>query len=310
MKVFLTGGTGFIGSHILMKLLKDGHNTTVLAQNKNKITTLCDLKNVVIIEGSIGDYKLVEKSIVDHDVCIHVALFWGEHGAYRMLENDTASSIFLANVAAEAGCKHFIYTSSTAVNDYFYMVPENVREDKSTLIPVHYRHTPVTYYGATKAATENYLHAISYETEMMVNIVRPGYTFGNPAVPGAPVQSDTRFKNIALKAKYGENIEIIKHDGTQFIWADDLAEVYIQLLQKKVTRKTYFALSKDFIAWQYVAEQAIKLAGSKSKIIIPDNEYSKQPVLFDVSGIKDDFGLEFNPREKIINHIKYYQEND
>src|ERR1035437_8581995 len=135
MKVFLTGGTGFIGSHILVKLLADGHQVTILARNKNKIPALHKMQHVSIVEGSIGDYKLIEKSIAGHDACIHVALYWGEPGGFNMLENDTAASVFLADAAAKAGCKQFIYTSSTAVVDYFYMVPGNEREDKTKLVP-------------------------------------------------------------------------------------------------------------------------------------------------------------------------------
>ncbi len=308
MKVFLTGGTGFIGSYILVKLLEHGHKVTILSRNKNKIPELLNNPNVSIIEGNIGDYKLIEDSIKGHDACIHLALFWGEPGAYNMLKNDTAASVFLADAAAKSGCKQFIYTSSTAVDDYFYMVPENERNDKTKLIPVNYIHKPATYYGATKAATENFMMAISYETKMKVNIVRPGYTFGNPILIGSSTQADNRFKNIALNAKLGKEIVIANNDGTQFIWAGDLAKIYLSILNSEMNRQTYFGLSKNFVLWNDVALQAVKLSSSKSRITIIDKGYSNQPVLFDVSDINKDFGLEFNPTEKIAEHLKYYQQ--
>jgi Nucleoside-diphosphate-sugar epimerases len=307
MKIFLTGGTGFIGSHILMKLLEQGHQVTVLARNRNKIPALHKIPEVKIIEGSALDYRLIDKSIPGHDACIHVALLWGEPGAYKMLINDTASSAYLADAAANAGCKQFIYTSSTAVDDIFYMVSEEERNDDTKLIPVTYKHKPATYYGATKAATENFMLAVSFQTKMKVNIVRPGYTFGNPAIEGAPVQADKRFKEIAQRAKRGEDIEITKFDGTQFVYAGHLAEIYLEILKTGVNRRTYFGLSKDFITWNDVAEEAVKLANSASKIIIIDKGYNDQPTMFDVSDIKKDFGLEFNPRQQITEHLKYYQ---
>lgn len=306
MKIYLTGGTGFIGSHIVMKLLQNGYQVTVLARNTNKIPTLTNLKNLTLIEGSVSDYKLIDETIPGHDACIHVALYWGEPGPFKMLMNDTAASVYLADSAIRGGCTSFIYTSSTAVDDYFYMVPGNEREESLKLIPANYKHSPATYYGATKAATENYMHAISYESKMKVNIVRPGYTYGNPALDGAPVQADNRFRDIVTKAKHGTNIDIIQYDGTQFIWADDLAEIYIQILNSGVNRKTYFGLSKNFVTWQYIAEQAIKLLGSKSKINLIDKGYDAEPSLWDVSDIKKDFGLEFTGDQKINEHIKFY----
>jgi UDP-glucose 4-epimerase len=306
MKVFLTGGTGFIGSHILMRLIYNGHHVTVLARNKNKIPELNRIKNLEIIEGDIGDLKLIREIVKGHDACIHVALFWGEPGGYNMLNADTAASVNLCDAASDAGCKQFIYTSSTAVDDYFYMVPENQREDKSKFISISKGHKPATYYGATKAATEDFLLAASYETSMKINIIRPGYTFGNPALNGAPIQSDKRFLTIAVNAKKGTPIEVTKNDGTQFIWADDLAEIYIKLLTANLNRKVYFGLSKNFVSWESIANTAVKMAGSASKIVITDAGYSDQPVLFDVSDIEKDFNLVFDPTIRIREHLDFY----
>jgi nucleoside-diphosphate-sugar epimerase len=49
-KVYLTGGTGFTGSHILMKLFEKAHQITVLARSKNKIPALHKFSNLTIIE--------------------------------------------------------------------------------------------------------------------------------------------------------------------------------------------------------------------------------------------------------------------
>lgn len=43
MKVFLTGGTGFIGSYVVMELLKNGHEITIFARNQNKVPSLNSL---------------------------------------------------------------------------------------------------------------------------------------------------------------------------------------------------------------------------------------------------------------------------
>ncbi|HMK38255.1 MAG TPA: NAD(P)H-binding protein, partial [Bacteroidota bacterium] len=74
MNVLLTGGTGFIGSHIAVELVNCGHNVTILARNQNKIPALRKMDRIGIIEGEIENQTLLKTVASGKDACIHVAL--------------------------------------------------------------------------------------------------------------------------------------------------------------------------------------------------------------------------------------------
>jgi UDP-glucose 4-epimerase len=306
MNIFLTGGTGFIGSYVAMELIKQGHQVTTLARNQNKVPELRKIKQLEIIEGDITDTKLLERLVVGKDACILVALNYTKQTGWEVLTDDTLPTVFLSDAAAKAGVKHFIYTSSTAANDSLYMAPENEKDKTIKIVTVRTKQHPATFYGATKAASENYLMAQSYGSSMHINIIRPGYTFGNPVIEGASIQGDTRFHNIVKDALAQKPITVTKNDGTQFIWAGDLAKLYIKVLDSDVKRKTYFGMSKIFVSWHAIAKEAVKKCNSKSPVILEDKGWSDDGMTWDVSDMKNDFGLEFDPWEKIKEHLDYY----
>lgn len=306
MKIVLTGGTGFIGSHVLMRLLQDGHEITVLARNPQKVPALQQRNNVTILNVDLNNPEELSKVLKGQDAVVHIALCMKGSSAYEILMSDTAATVCLATEAAKAGITKFIYTSSTASVDSVYASPNPVCiQPGDKLVTINNRHDPCTYYGATKAASEDFLFGLEGETHMKVNFIRPGYTFGNPAIDGAPTQPDTRFESIVRAALHNEDIHVIKNDGTQFIWADDIAEVYAALVLKDVSKKTYFALSKEFVTWEQIAHDAVELFSSQSNIVVEDLGWSNEPLLFDVSTIKKDFNLEFSPYPHIISHLKY-----
>jgi UDP-glucose 4-epimerase len=186
------------------------------------------------------------------------------------------------------------------------MVEQNKIDGSIKCVYSNSKQHPATFYGATKAASENFLLAQSYNSQMRINFVRPGYTFGNPVVEGASTQGDTRFHQIVKDAMNGGPIHVVKNDGTQFIWAGDLAKLYIKILHSDVNRKTYFGLSKKFISWYDIAAETSKRCGSKSKIEVEDRGWSDNVTLFDVRDMNDDFSLEFDGWEKILEHLDYY----
>jgi UDP-glucose 4-epimerase len=293
MKIFLTGGTGFIGSYAAAALLKAGHSLSILARNPQKLPVLAEQPGVDIIKGSLTDFDIVALGVKNKDAVIHVALGWGDTPV-EMLKNDTLPSVFLMQQAQAAGVKHFIYTSSTAA---LGRLSADVDEESKT--------KPVDYYGATKASSENFLLAAAFRSSMRANVIRPGYTFGNPVMEGATTQPDRRFHEIAAAAVRGEDITVIKYDGTQFIQAADLAQVYLSVLESEVNRQIYLGLGREFITWEEIAVEAISLSGSKSRIILQDQGYSANPFYYRVNKIAHDFNLEFTARDKITAHLQY-----
>jgi UDP-glucose 4-epimerase len=101
-------------------------------------------------------------------------------------------------------------------------------------------------------------------------------------------------------------IPVIKNDGTQFIWAGDLARLYLEVLNSQVNRKTYFGLSKNFVSWAAVAREAVKRSNSRSQIQLEDKGWSDEGLSWDVSDMKKDFGLEFDAWDRIVEHLDYY----
>jgi UDP-glucose 4-epimerase len=291
MRIFMTGATGFIGSYVAYELLEAGHELVVSARNPEKLPALSTHPRVRRVTASLAEQPLLRDAMQGVDACIHVALGWGDTPT-EMLKNDTLATVSLLEAAQGAGVKQFIYTSSTAALGPFFTSMNETAPPR-----------PNDYYGATKAASEAYVLAVGAQGRMRCNVIRPGYTFGNPVVPGATTQPDRRFHQIAERAKCGAAISLAAGDGTQFAWAGDLARLYRALLDSEHNREVYYGLATPFVSWEHIAVRARELAGSDSPITL--HGQAGEPCLFELSKIKRDFGLEFESAARIDEHLRY-----
>ncbi|MFB9273792.1 NAD-dependent epimerase/dehydratase family protein [Cohnella cellulosilytica] len=294
MKIFITGGTGFIGSYVVKEMLDHGHEVTLLARNTNKVSGFVGHDRIRLIKGDMEDTRAITEGLKGQDACIHVALSWLDGTAEDNLVRETLPSVRLFQAAAEAGVKKLIYTSSIAS---FGTAPNN---DEGFI-------KPLNYYGATKAATEAYLMAIAKEYGIQANAVRPGYTFGNPCVEGGPLYPDLKVVNMVKNALANKPMSFVKNDGTQFIWAGDLVKVYSGLLHSDTLNRGYYtSVSTEFRTWAQIAQMAVDLAGSSSLITLEDRgrpDPGERPI--DVSQIKKTFGFEFKADDYMKDHLRY-----
>jgi UDP-glucose 4-epimerase len=149
MTVLVTGGAGYIGSHMVYELADAGERVVVL----DNLSTGFDwavAKGVPLVVGETGDQVLVARLIREHgiDAIIHFAAsivvpdsVRDPLGYYR---NNTMNSRALIECAVNGGVRHFIFSSTAAVYGNPVEIP--VKEDSTTL--------PISPYGWSKLMTE------------------------------------------------------------------------------------------------------------------------------------------------------------
>ena len=149
MSVLVTGGAGYIGSHMVLELLDSGENVIVL-DNLSTGFRWAVPSNATLVVGDIGDQELVRSIVRKHsvDAIIHFAgsIVVPESVADPLgyYHNNTVKSRALMEVAVELGIEHFIFSSTAAV---YGMPDENpVREDAEL--------KPISPYGSSKMMTE------------------------------------------------------------------------------------------------------------------------------------------------------------
>ncbi len=282
MRVFLTGGTGFIGSHVVMELLGRGDEVTILARDPSKIPAFQSMRGVRLVLGELSD---AAQFLPAHDACIHNALIWED----ELELGDTRSAIQIFQACADAGVEQLIYTSSTAVHRPFR--PLMSEEDLVSSNDL---------YGATKLAGEAFLSAFSQQTSMRCNVIRPGPTVGVEAVPGGPVKGDRRFAEMVSLASSGGVVSVLPREGRQFIGVSDLARVYGAVLHSSGTREVYVVVAHNYTTWEEVAGFVVEACGSGSVVVKGE---AWEPTLFDVGKIEREFGFAFDSTSAVRGYV-------
>ncbi len=292
MRILITGTTGFIGSHLAVHLARAGHQVVATARRPETLPALARVDGIRQERLDLQDRDGWTELVDGCDTLIHVALGWGDEGP-AMLQADTAATVSLLETARRAGVGRFVFTSSTAANGEMTALNQADRAPR-----------PTDLYGATKAASEMFARAYARDG-MSVHVVRPGYIFGEPVVEGARSQPDRRFRDIASAIASGNPVDLIRHDGTQFLHVGDLVQVYERLLGHNVPFSLHYALSSTWRSWEWVAEQAMSLAGRTVALRSEDRGYGADPFRFDVAGIRDDFGLDFDNTDRLREHMRW-----
>ena len=116
MKVFITGGTGFIGNHLVKRLLETDHELVCLAREKSKTQFLED-SGVKIIIGDVTDKNSFQNSLEGCDWLIHLAssfVFWVPKNKVYHEVNVTGTRNVM-ECALEKGISKIVYVSTAAV---------------------------------------------------------------------------------------------------------------------------------------------------------------------------------------------------
>lgn len=233
MTVLVTGGAGYIGSHMVHELV-DAGETVVVLDNLSTGFRFLFPASVPFVAGSTGDRELVAKTIRKYDVTaiIHFAAsivvpdsVSDPLGYYR---NNTMNTCALIDVAIEAGVRQVIFSSTAAV--YGNAEESPVREDSVTM--------PISPYGSSKLMSEIMLHDAGRAHDLRFVILRYFNVAG--ADPqgrtGQSTPAATHLIKVACEAALGKRPKMSVYgtdystpDGTgirDYIHVSDLARAH------------------------------------------------------------------------------------
>lgn len=269
MRVLVTGGAGFIGSHLTDRLIHDGHAVTVLdTLETGRIENLAGAEKsgkLTFIEGSVLDPALVDQLVAETDYIYHLA---AAVGVFNILERPLAS--LMTNIRGtenvlDSALKHsrpVLIASSSEV--YGKNISDSLQEDDSRILG-----SPLTLrwsYSQAKALDETLAYAYWKDQNLQARIVRFFNTVG-PRQLGAYGMVVPRFVAQALD---GEDITIYG-DGKQtrcFGHVADVIEALIAVSNSENTIGTVVNIgNSEEISIHDLAQKIIEATNSKSKIV-------------------------------------------
>jgi UDP-glucose 4-epimerase len=267
MNALITGGAGFIGSHLAERLLKDGHKVVVIDNlstgSLQNIESFTSKPRFDFIEGDICDAELMESPVEQCDVIFHFAAAVGvnliaEDPVHTIKTNISGTEVVL-ETANKFG-KKILIASSSEVYGKSEAVP--FCEDDDIVLG---RTTLSRWsYACSKAIDEFLSLAFYWQFGLKVVIARFFNTIG-PRQTGRYGMVVPRFIERALK---NEPL-LIYGTGQQsrcFCYVEDVIEAVIHLINcEEATGKVYNIGSDEEITIESLADKIIEMTRSKSK---------------------------------------------
>jgi nucleoside-diphosphate-sugar epimerase len=165
MKALVTGGTGFIGSHVVLELLKKAHSVRILSR-QNTIPAHLKNMNIEIVKGNLEDFTTVSDAMENTDVCYHIGEI--KNRTRAAAERNVKLMEHLMEHFSMKGCKRLVFISSITVAGIPSVVPAD--EDTKPAIVLQ------DQYTAYKRSCEGMLMNRAFNSEYV--ILRPAPVFG------------------------------------------------------------------------------------------------------------------------------------
>ena len=257
MRVLVTGGSGFIGSHVVDKLRARGHEPVIYDLRPSPWHEAGTVDTVL---GSITDREALERALHCCDAVAHLAAVADVNDVHAEPEDaervNARGTVAVLEAARRAGVKRIVYASTIWV--YSDCEPEEVDED--TLLP-----PPSHLYTSTKLAGELYCKAYQELYGIDYTILRFGIPYGPRAREAAVIPA---FVNKALR---GEPLTLAG-DGMQsrkFVYVEDLADGVALGLEDVAVNRVYNLASDETVTIKQIAETIQELMGDVEIVHTP-----------------------------------------
>jgi UDP-glucose 4-epimerase len=309
MRYLITGGSGFIGSHLAERLLNQGHSVTII----DNLSTGSDdnllkiKKNIKFHHDNILNKRLMEELIAESDYVVHLAAALGVLNIINKPLESLKTNIQGTEVVLEASekfSKPVLIASTSEIYGKNDKVPLSEEDDRIIGHPLKSRWS----YSEAKAVDESLAYFYYLEKELPVRIVRFFNTVG-PRQVGHYGMVVPRFVAAALKndpiSVYGSGAQI-----RCFCHVDDAVDaLLIVMASEQAIGQVFNVGNNQQVSIEGLAQKIIEITGSKSKITkipysqaYPEGFEDMQKRVPDISKIKNVLG--WSPQKRLDQIIK------
>lgn len=283
MRVFLTGATGFIGSHLAELLVEHGHQVQALVRRTSNPRFVAHLP-VTLVHGNMDDVESLRDAVEGVDLIYHVAGLTAARDREEYYRGNVIATRNLMEAALRYApdLRRFVYLSSQTVVGPA-LGPENPADESWPL-------RPITRYGESKAAAETEVQAIM--SRMPATIVRA------PAVYGERDAEILRFfkmvaMGIAPMIGFDRKLVSLIHV------ADLVRGCVLAGEHPKGVGETYFISSEKFYAWDEVGKITARIMGRRRVV----NLRVPHAVAYAAAGVSGFLGR-FQKKPPVFNYEK------
>lgn len=257
MRVLVTGGSGFIGSHVVDKLRARGYEPVIYDLRPSPWHPDGSVETVL---GSITDREALERALHSCDAVAHLAAVADVNDVHASPEDaervNARGTVAVLEAARRAGVKRIVYASTIWV----YSDTESDSVDEDTLLP-----PPSHLYTSTKLAGELYCKSYQELYGIDYTILRFGIPYGPRAREAAVIPA---FVN---KAFAGQPLTL-SGDGMQsrrFVYVEDLADGVALGLADVATNRVYNLVSDENVTIKQIAELVQEIVGNTEIVYTP-----------------------------------------
>jgi dTDP-glucose 4,6-dehydratase len=232
MKVFVTGAEGFIGSHLVEKLIKFGHTVKAFTfynfRGSNGWLDTLDakiLQNLSIISGDVRDYHFLEKQTKGFDVVYHlaalIAIPYSYHSPKSYIDTNIIGTYNILQSSLKNNISKIIITSTSEVYGTAQSVPIKENHSLNAQSP----------YAASKIAADQLALSFHKSFDLPVTILRPFNTYGPRQSARAVIP--TIISQLISGNKY---IKIGNLKPTRdFTYVEDTVDAFVLALKKNIS---------------------------------------------------------------------------
>jgi nucleoside-diphosphate-sugar epimerase len=308
--ILITGGFGFIGSHLAKKYAQNEDNVYILSKSKDKISNISGIEDKV--NCIIKDIREIEKEdVINKDYIFHLA---GTVDNYSIKENKPYKDIETncnGTIALLEACKNYnpktkiIYASTFFVNGNVDKLPVDANSPCN----------PLGLYGATRLAGEHFCHIYNKIFDLDSVIARFTNVFG--LFEQGENKKKAGFNFMINQAVKGEELQVYNNGDfiRDYIFVDDVVDACVVLAQKGQTDKVYYVGRGEFIKFKKLIDIIKKhLPNTKIKSIEPPEFHKSVGIINFVCDNSDLKNLGWSPKvsleEGIKRTIEYYQKKN